>query len=55
MSASFPTGKYENWSTCRGLFAHVHVALGYRPSEDRVETWATLSHNGGWYAWSQGR
>jgi hypothetical protein len=55
MAASFPTGEYENWATCRGLFAHVQVALGYRPSEDTLETWATLLYNGGWYAWLQGR
>ena len=55
MAASFPTGEYENWATCRSLFAHVQVVLGYRPSEETVETWATLLHNGGWYAWSQGR
>ena len=55
MAASFPTGRYENWATCRSLFAHVQVALGYQPSKDTVEIWATLLHNGGWYAWSQGR
>ncbi|KAJ4290127.1 hypothetical protein N0V88_006634 [Collariella sp. IMI 366227] len=55
MAASFPTGEYENWGTCRGLFAHVQVALDYQPSEDTVEKWARLLHNGGWYAWSQGR
>ncbi|KAK4207944.1 kinesin light chain 3 [Rhypophila decipiens] len=55
MAASFPTGQYENWATCRSLFAHVQAALGYQPSEDMAEKWATLLHNGGWYAWSQGR
>ncbi|KAL2147917.1 hypothetical protein VTI28DRAFT_3395 [Corynascus sepedonium] len=55
LAASFPTGQYENWGTCQSLFAHVQVALDYRPSEDTVTTWATLLHNGGWYAWSQGR
>jgi tetratricopeptide (TPR) repeat protein len=55
MAASFPTGEYENWAVCRDLFAHVQVALSYRPGEDTLETWATLFHNGGWYAWSQGR
>ncbi|KAK3360388.1 hypothetical protein B0T25DRAFT_129221 [Lasiosphaeria hispida] len=55
MAVSFPTGKYENWATCRSLFAHAQVALGYRPSEETVETWATLLYNGGWYAWLQGR
>ncbi|KAK3898739.1 hypothetical protein C8A05DRAFT_37672, partial [Staphylotrichum tortipilum] len=47
MASSFPTGKYENWATCRSLFAHVQVALSYRPSENTAETWATLLHNGG--------
>ncbi|KAK3687150.1 P-loop containing nucleoside triphosphate hydrolase protein [Podospora appendiculata] len=55
MALSFPTGRYENWGTCRSLFAHVQVALGYRPSDDMLETWAILLHNGGCYAWSQGR
>ncbi len=55
MATSFPTGEYENWAACRSLFAHVQVALGYRPSEDTAEIWATLLHNGGWYAWSQGQ
>ncbi|KAK3296679.1 uncharacterized protein B0H64DRAFT_106668 [Chaetomium fimeti] len=54
LAASFPTGEYENWATCRILFPHVHVALGYRPGRDTVETWATLLHNAGWYASSQG-
>jgi tetratricopeptide (TPR) repeat protein len=55
MAASFPTGKYENWATCESLFAHVQVAFGYRPSEDTVEAWAALLHNGGSYARLQGR
>jgi len=55
MAASFPTRRYENSATCRSLFAHVQVVLGYWPSEEMVETWAMLLHNGGWYAWSQGR
>ncbi|KAK4640934.1 hypothetical protein QC761_0097040 [Podospora bellae-mahoneyi] len=55
MAASFPTGEYKNWATCRNLFAHVQVVFGYRPSENREEIWATLLHNGGWFAWSQGR
>ncbi|KAK4097639.1 hypothetical protein N658DRAFT_569223 [Parathielavia hyrcaniae] len=55
IAASFPTGEYENWTACESLFAHVQVVLAYRPSEETVETWATLLHNGGWYAWLQGR
>ncbi|KAK4237112.1 kinesin light chain [Achaetomium macrosporum] len=55
LAASFPTREYENWATCRSLFAHVQVVLGYRPSEEMIETWATLLYNGGGYAWLQGR
>ncbi|KAK4186675.1 kinesin light chain, partial [Podospora australis] len=55
MALSFPPGEYQNWGKCQGLFAHVQVALGYRPDENTTERWATLLHNGGWYAWSQGR
>jgi hypothetical protein len=43
MAASFPTGRYENWATCRSLFAHAQVALGYRPSEDTLGTSKDLS------------
>ncbi|KAK4653373.1 LOW QUALITY PROTEIN: hypothetical protein QC762_0082910 [Podospora pseudocomata] len=55
MAASFPTGNYKNWATCRNLFAHVQVAVAYQPSDDRNDIWATLLYNGGWFAWSQGR
>lgn len=54
LAVSFPTGDYENWPKCQSLFAHVQLALGYRPSDDMVEKWATLAYNGGWYAWLQG-
>ncbi|PCD20337.1 hypothetical protein AU210_016204 [Fusarium oxysporum f. sp. radicis-cucumerinum] len=56
MVSSFPTGDYENWTRCRPLFAHVEAAAEYRPSEDSVrKIWSSLLHNGGRYAWSQGR
>ncbi|KFA80243.1 hypothetical protein S40288_04572 [Stachybotrys chartarum IBT 40288] len=55
MASAFPTGAYENWTTCRSLFAHAQVAVDYPPNADGVEEWATLLHNGGWYAWLQGR
>ncbi len=55
MAAVFPTGHYENWPTCLRLFAHVQVALDYRPEGDGQDAWATLLYNGGWYALSQGR
>ncbi|WPJ61335.1 hypothetical protein SMAC4_13446 [Sordaria macrospora] len=55
MAALFPTGQFENWSICRTLFAHARVTLDYQPSENTVESWAIILHNGGWYAWSQGK
>jgi tetratricopeptide (TPR) repeat protein len=55
IAAFFPTGEYDDWATCRSLFAHVQVAVGYQPSEDTVETWATLLYNGGRYARLQGK
>ncbi|UKZ53353.1 hypothetical protein TrVGV298_007145 [Trichoderma virens] len=44
MAASFPRAKYENWAICQELFAHVQVALDYRPNEDTTENWATLCY-----------
>jgi tetratricopeptide (TPR) repeat protein len=55
LAAVFPTGRYEDWATCGSLFAHVQVVSGYLPRENTAETWATLLHNAGWYAKSQGR
>ncbi|KAK4139101.1 kinesin light chain [Dichotomopilus funicola] len=55
LGASFPTPEYENWAMCQGLFAHVQVALDYRPSGETAATWADLLQNGGQYAWLQGQ
>ena len=55
MAAAFPTGDYSNWAACRQLFAHVEAAIDHRPVEERMDDWASLMHNGGWYAWLQGR
>ncbi|PCD20331.1 hypothetical protein AU210_016198 [Fusarium oxysporum f. sp. radicis-cucumerinum] len=56
MASSFPTGDYENWAVCRALFAHIEAAAEYRPNEDNLKKiWSGLLHNGGWYAWLQGR
>ncbi|KAI5460636.1 hypothetical protein BGZ63DRAFT_425133 [Mariannaea sp. PMI_226] len=54
MAAAFPTGEYGNWTTCQNLFAHMQTALDCKPSPSVQKDWATLLHNGGWYAWSQG-
>ncbi|KAJ4854193.1 tetratricopeptide repeat domain-containing protein [Trichoderma breve] len=55
IAASFPTTKYENWAICRDLFAHVQVALDYRPNEDTLEDWVILCYKGGKYARRQGK
>lgn len=54
MAASFPLQTYENWAICRDLFAHVQVALDYRPNDDTLKDWATLCYKGGCYAYDQG-
>ncbi|KAL6823409.1 P-loop containing nucleoside triphosphate hydrolase protein [Trichoderma camerunense] len=55
MGASFPEADYENWAICQDLFAHVQVALDYRPNADSLKQWATLCYNGGDYARKQGK
>ena len=56
MATSFPTGDYSHWSTCQRLFAHVEVAINYRPADSEAQVaWARLLYNGSWYAWLQGR
>ncbi|RFU81174.1 kinesin light chain 3 [Trichoderma arundinaceum] len=55
MASSFPMEEYKNWATCQELFAHIQVAVDYRPNEERLEEWATLCYNGAKYAWSQGK
>ena len=56
MADAFPTEEHRNWPTCQKLFAHVEVASYCKPAEDELEkVWATLLHNGGRFAWVQGR
>ncbi len=55
MVAAFPRGDYSNWATCWQLFAYVEAAVDHRPVEERIEEWASLMYNGGWYAYLQGR
>lgn len=54
MAASFPTGEPKDWAICRDLFAQVQTAVGYKPTEDVLEQWATLCHNAGQFAMLQG-
>lgn len=45
----------QQLGTRRQLFAHVETAAHHGPGEERMEEWARLMFNGGWYAWSQGK
>lgn len=55
MAESFPEADYENWATCQDLFAHVQMALDYRPNEDNLRHWGSLFYRGGHYAFQQGK
>ncbi|KAH7372279.1 P-loop containing nucleoside triphosphate hydrolase protein, partial [Pyrenochaeta sp. MPI-SDFR-AT-0127] len=56
LCTAFPTGQYENWGRCQGLFPHAIAALGKRPrSEESCKKWARLLYNAAWYAWQRGR
>ena len=55
VEAVFPEGTYENWPMCQKLFAHVQLALDYKPAENSTEEWENLLFRGGWYAWSKGK
>ncbi|KAI2474908.1 TPR-12 multi-domain protein [Pyrenophora tritici-repentis] len=51
LCAAFPTGEYENWVTCRALFAHARSAIGQLPEhESSLAEWATLLYRAAWYA-----
>ncbi|KAF2675928.1 hypothetical protein K458DRAFT_352596 [Lentithecium fluviatile CBS 122367] len=51
LCAAFPTGNYENWAVCQGLFAHAKSAAEQRPErEDSLRDWASLLYKAAWYA-----
>jgi tetratricopeptide (TPR) repeat protein len=55
MCGAFPTGQYENWGICEGLFPHAVVALRKQPRDkESCKEWATLLYNAAWYAWERG-
>jgi hypothetical protein len=55
LCAAFPTGEYENWVTCRALFAHARSAVGQPPEhESSLAEWATLLYRAAWYAQRMG-
>lgn len=48
---AFPTGEYENWAVCQGLFAHAKSAAEQQPErEDSLKEWASLLYKAAWYA-----
>ena len=55
LSAAFPSGKYENWTSCQVLFPHAKSAITQQPrTEDSLNEWASLMYNAAWYAWTKG-
>ncbi|KEY74789.1 hypothetical protein S7711_09922 [Stachybotrys chartarum IBT 7711] len=45
-----PTGKYENWATCRTLFPHAQSAAAQIPkTRDSRREWATVLYRAAWY------
>jgi len=55
LAAGFPTGDYENWTTCRALFPHAKAAIAQRPqAEESLREWASLLYNAASYAWRKG-
>ena len=55
LAARFPTGDYENWTTCRALFPHVKATIAQRPrAEASLREWASLLYNAASYAWGKG-
>jgi hypothetical protein len=55
LDAEFPTGKYENWAVCQGLYAHVKMAVGHQPeAESSRVKWASLLYHAAWYAEGMG-
>jgi hypothetical protein len=55
MAKTFPIAEFANWEECRKLFAHV-LTVEANPPQDNVSLnlWASLLHNGAWYAFTQG-
>ncbi|KAI4205835.1 MAG: hypothetical protein LQ350_000020 [Teloschistes chrysophthalmus] len=55
LSAAFPSGAYENWAICKGLFPHAKSAIAQRPkAEGSMREWVSLMYNAALYAWEIG-
>jgi hypothetical protein len=55
LCAECPTGNFENWAACHGLFAHAQAASEQRPHDDSlIADWATVLYRAAWYAESRG-
>ena len=53
---SFPTGDFENWLVCRTLFPHVQGVADLKPANEIAQfEWASVMHDGAWYANEQGQ
>ena len=55
LNYAFPSGEYENWTTCQALFPHARSALRLKFQEPAVSLqWAALMHKAAWYADQKG-
>ena len=55
LSAAFPSGEYENWTSCQVLFPHAKSAITQRPrTKGSLNEWASLMYNAAWYALTKG-
>jgi tetratricopeptide (TPR) repeat protein len=51
---AFPSGNYENWTSCQSLYAHAKAAVDQKPTDQKsIVEWALLLYNAGWYAWAE--
>ncbi|KAG9244048.1 hypothetical protein BJ878DRAFT_567920 [Calycina marina] len=55
LNAEFPSGEFENWESCQGLFPHAQSAAAQRPKKkESLEDWASVLYKAAWYALRMG-
>ncbi|KAJ5667482.1 hypothetical protein N7507_003346 [Penicillium longicatenatum] len=55
LRSNFPKGKFENWTRCQVLYAHVQCAIAQKPcTVDSLQEWASLLHEAASFTWTRG-
>ena len=55
LNYAFPSGEYENWTTCQALFPHARSALRLKFQEPAASLqWAAVMYKAAWYAIQKG-